>query len=344
VNLLIRVDANQISGLGHFKRSLWLAENLVSQGFDVLMVLSECGPQIKREIKSNSLKYFILKSSSLLDEVTELQQNGFSWFDAVFLDISHRGNLTACKDVEVYLRELLKVTNKRVVFDGMEQDMLMSKVNETVEFAILPYVGSENSKVPNSKKQLLGTKFFVLPKTSFPQDRSRKKKPEHLLISFGGSDPACFSELTLKALTTVSISCRIKLVLGETFSSERRKEIQFLAQAIVNLEVIPAQPSLFPLYSWADIAVIGSGLSKYEAAAYGLPCLHLSFDSKAEKINKAFCNTGAAIDLGSQVSAEQLAIAINEFYQNDTLRCEMARKGHQLVDEHGSNRIINAVF
>jgi spore coat polysaccharide biosynthesis predicted glycosyltransferase SpsG len=96
---------------------------------------------------------------------------------------------------------------------------------------------------------------------------------------------------------------------------------------------------------WADLAITGDGLTKYETAVTGTPSIMLSRPESEEFLNEEFEKAGSTVHLGdgSQIGINTLARGIEEILQDFELRTAMSQRGRTLVDGKGLERIISNI-
>lgn len=96
----------------------------------------------------------------------------------------------------------------------------------------------------------------------------------------------------------------------------------------------------------AEVAVVGGGVTLYEAAALGTPVVGLAVVSAQCEAIRAFAERGAAIDAGlvSQPGAiDEAADAVEQLLQNRTLARHVGQCGASQVDGRGVFRVAEAI-
>jgi spore coat polysaccharide biosynthesis predicted glycosyltransferase SpsG len=94
---------------------------------------------------------------------------------------------------------------------------------------------------------------------------------------------------------------------------------------------------------WADLAITGDGLTKYECALLGTPAITLSRPDSDEAMNERFVAAGTSLHLGCGLDAAELASAISALRVDAPCRAQMSRRGTTLFDGRGAERIIHAI-
>ena len=95
------------------------------------------------------------------------------------------------------------------------------------------------------------------------------------------------------------------------------------------------------LMLWADIAITGDGLTKYETAVTGTPSIMLSTAGSAKALNLEFerARTTQHLGDGGVVSVETIAEATRQLMSDVARRRKMSENGRAMVDGAGIERI-----
>jgi UDP-N-acetylglucosamine:LPS N-acetylglucosamine transferase len=92
----------------------------------------------------------------------------------------------------------------------------------------------------------------------------------------------------------------------------------------------------------ADVAVLGAGTMKFEAAALGIPTILVGVADDQLETGQAFAATGAArwAGDGRTVDPHSVATTLLELLADPAKRAEMARRGPIVVPGDGGTRIL----
>jgi spore coat polysaccharide biosynthesis predicted glycosyltransferase SpsG len=96
---------------------------------------------------------------------------------------------------------------------------------------------------------------------------------------------------------------------------------------------------------WADLAITGDGLTKYETAVTGTPNITISHPRSDEAIHREFVKAGTTIFLGNGCLIEnsELEGKIRDLLHDYQLRFTLSKNGKALVDGKGLERIIATI-
>jgi spore coat polysaccharide biosynthesis protein SpsF len=165
-----------------------------------------------------------------------------------------------------------------------------------------------------------------------------------VLITMGGADPAGMTEFTLAALEKISMPLAVCVVVGPAFAraDDLVRSVGRSRHAIA-FERAPA--SLAPLVRTARLAVAAFGVTAYELAAGGLPAVHLCLTDDHARMAAVFEREGPAVSAGvfGRITHEQVADAVRALIGDADRRATMAKRGRELVDGRGVERVAAAV-
>jgi spore coat polysaccharide biosynthesis predicted glycosyltransferase SpsG len=103
-----------------------------------------------------------------------------------------------------------------------------------------------------------------------------------------------------------------------------------------------AQATLPESLATATAAVVGGGLTLYEACALGTPAVALPVTSAQALTTRAFAAAGAARDVRARTrhrAAERAARYAVDFLADPALAARVGRRGRRLVDARGARRV-----
>ena len=155
-----------------------------------------------------------------------------------------------------------------------------------------------------------------------------------ILVCFGGSDPSRVSERLVGALAGGGWDTTI--VLGASYAGSTDGW---------PIEPVRDPPDLAERLAGCDVAVLGAGTMKFEAACLGRPAVLLAAADDQLPVGVAYGETGAALWLGDgrTIEPDTVAAAIQSLLDDAGRRRTMAAAGRALVDGRGALRIAAAV-
>ena len=194
---------------------------------------------------------------------------------------------------------------------------------------------------------LVGSKYFICsPQFSVPTPASPvREKAENILVCIGGADP---KGLTLKILESISKipSINICAILGDGVSSALKFDVKTFCEKQKNILILNQTYKMGEHLKWADLAILGEGLVKCEAAIVGTPSLIISqFDHDSKPIVEFF-KIGCSRHLcdAENITKVDIPEAILDILNDYEVRQKMSKAGLDYFDGKGVDRIYNKVL
>jgi spore coat polysaccharide biosynthesis predicted glycosyltransferase SpsG len=155
-----------------------------------------------------------------------------------------------------------------------------------------------------------------------------------LLVCFGGSDPDRVTERIVPALG--QLDADLDVVIGAGYRGP-------IDGWRVNTDRDP--PDLVERLATADLALLGAGTMKFEAACLGRPMLLLAAADDQRPVGPAFASTGAARYLGDgrTIDPDAVAEAARTLLADRPGLAALGSSAASLVDGAGADRIAAAV-
>jgi UDP-2,4-diacetamido-2,4,6-trideoxy-beta-L-altropyranose hydrolase len=196
---------------------------------------------------------------------------------------------------------------------------------------------------PNTKL-LMGTDYILL-RSEFLKwrkwQRDIPKAGRKILVTLGGSDPDNITLRLIQALEMISIK-GMEAVVVVGASNPRHDEIaEAAARATASIRVRENPENMAELMAWADVAVSAGGTTSWELAFMGVPSCVLILAENQRRIAETLQKDGIAVSLGefSACSPEMISGALFEIVNQHAVRGEMSRRGRELVDGSGGDRV-----
>lgn len=341
-NCLIRVDASKKIGAGHVIRCLDIADFFKSKNINA-MFLSRSG-QIEQQIINRGFEIKILhENSTIVEELSFIKSLIIEKkMKLILLDIN---NYTTFKDFNAYKLYLESLRKLSLFLISLEE---FKDYPYPSDIVIIPYFGTENIKLQNKSdcKYLLGPKYFVL------REEFLKVKPvlirkeiEGILVTMGGSDSEGITLKVLKAIISTELGISLKIIIGGFAQIADAAIKNLLSFYQGSYSIIREVNNMAKLMSESDIAVINSGLTKYETSAVGLPSIVVSNNEYHSKLMNDFAKYGTVCHLGpvNKVNKHQITEAITCLAKDYKKRLQMSEAGKLLVDGNGIDRIFNEI-
>ncbi len=157
-----------------------------------------------------------------------------------------------------------------------------------------------------------------------------------VLLCFGGSDPHDVTARLGIALTADS-RWTLDVVVGPDYRGSAETH---------GWAVLREPPDLATLLAAADVAVLGAGTMKFEAAALGTPAVLVAVADDQLPVGPTFAATGAAAWAGDGREVEPALVIelLAALALDPRRRAAMARRGPEVVPGDGAGRIVAATM
>ena len=316
MHAVFRCDATTDIGFGHLSRCLALAEAFALDGVASTFT-GKFTSAAKDQIGAAGFKHIGLKApvNGMAREEEGPSINCKHPADFVVVD-SYRAD-------RAYLENLKKLGLATVVIDDFCKldaypcDVI---VNFTWEAPTLPYPAGPALVLGHNN---LLTRRKLVARRQKSVERNRDGPVNNLLVAIGGSDPKGLAMRIVRLLSEVDREVCVH-VLGQN-EAQLQSALSHFAPGSA---IVPRQPDLSEPLLWADAAITGGGLIKYESAYMGVPAAAIAQNEGQDGETKVFSGAGLAFDLGlaDTVADRELANALSIFLNDIDLRAKMAER------------------
>jgi UDP-2,4-diacetamido-2,4,6-trideoxy-beta-L-altropyranose hydrolase len=315
----IRVNMGGNIGSGHLFRCLALARELKKNKKRVVFLISN--KKIFLEHVNNEFPYIKLRGKTEGNYLKQCQQ--IENIEVLIVDLGSK-NI-------IYSKKLKN--RKTVILDDIGNKEILSSVliNGSMVNSFHKYqVDSKRSKL------FLGTKYMILRKDflKFRNKYKITKKPiKNILLTFGGSDDL---NLTLKLIPYFfNKKYSVTIVLGPTYKQKIK-----LLKAIKdhsNFKLKSSVNTMAKLFTEQDLVLTSSGVTIYELACLGVPCLIFPA-SKIQNITaKQMTKNGFGKNMGLRKKYNSNILNVIDTIKFD-LQKSMYLHGRKNIDGKGLER------
>lgn len=243
-----------------------------------------------RELPPEADVRFLTKSDETI--LTKIRQSGFEatryendagilrQLQATNPDVVIFDKLDVAEDLARDIKQTLSA--RLVIFTNL------TRANKYADVAVTADIGSrfENiSFIDEGTKTLYfyGPRYWILRPEFYDYQRRGKvarSSVEHILLMFGGSDPANLTSAALEQLLRLQRSFKVDVVLGAHFGHDEEMVEVFQRHEgqSANVTVSRNIPNVAELMYRADLVLASPGLSAFEALRVGTPVLVVPHD------------------------------------------------------------------
>jgi spore coat polysaccharide biosynthesis predicted glycosyltransferase SpsG/putative NADH-flavin reductase len=304
-------------GMGNIARSLILARHLRKQDYNVFFIMKDL-PGTK-EVEKNGFEVFKIKESEEEKEIIQVlknQQNVFLIIDK--LDVS--------KD---YISKLKQECKKIITVDNNGSGALASDLNLYPLYNVPKKFKGQNKFHEGPNLVLLREEFQRFPKKEI---NSEVKK---ITVSLGGTDP---TKTTLKVIKSLKNKpYKVTIIAGPAF--DFIEEINAEIKDLKNFKVLKNPKNFEELLFNSDLSVVSGGITPYESAFLGVPCITIPHNSGEADHSLEKFNFVENLGMTEKVSEKEISSKIESLATNKEKREQMSKAGKLIFKEEPINLI-----
>jgi spore coat polysaccharide biosynthesis predicted glycosyltransferase SpsG len=181
---------------------------------------------------------------------------------------------------------------------------------------------------------LLGPEQALIRKEFLRHRRLRGGPARTLLLTFGGSDPAGLTPWALRALAGHHDFGRLVVVVGPAAT--------FDPSEWPGVETVRSPPLPAEVFDRADAVVSAAGSTTWELLAMGLPAAVTAAVDNQVPVQQGVVERGCARGFATGDGGDDLRRVVADLTDED-VRTELSRRGRQLVDGRGAERLLDAL-
>ena len=290
--VLFRVEANQSLGMGHLYRCLAVAYELSRH--DVLFLASDSSPLVEQIVRQTPFKMVSFPSeASMVNTIQSFSP------DLIFVDVLDT-DVATISEIRKSCPEAKIVTFEN---EGEGAHLCDLGVYDLTE----PPSNAPLRVIVGPEKAILGPPFELFRSLADADER-----PQHLLLTFGGTDPAGLTEKTLNALNAIRFTGQATVVLG---LGSRDPDVENMSFAI---DIHRNVTNMALLMGRHRLAISSMGRTVFELAAAGVPTLVFSQNLKEEGHVHVGKVTGSVLGgSGYKMSPSAMSKVIKAFISDD---------------------------
>lgn len=337
--LVVRADAGPRIGLGHLMRCLALAEAWTARRGPAVFVTGAGSEPVRQRIEREGFRLVDVRAglsasedARLTSKVLEEHSSAWAVVDGYGFDSPYHHALRASGHPLLVVDDLADLPL-------YEADALLNQNAhaDLVRYRTLP-----------ETRSLLGLSYVLLRREFRERRRGARATPDvarRLLVTFGGADPANATGSVIDALRGLpDVDLEVTVVLGPS-NSHRADLEQLVQRRAPRIELVTAAEDMGALMEAADLAVVGGGSSVWELAFIGVPALVLPTGRQEELLARGLSHVGLGRVLGpvDSMDAARLKDEVYRALHDVAWRETQSRKGRQLVDGEGADRVVSAL-
>lgn len=331
LTVAIRANGSDEIGLGHIRRCLTLSEALARQEATVHFVTND-----------NQAALETVKANGFHATPVEMEKD----FEQTLETIRRlRANVLVVDSYDIDADYLSRIRDPRNILVAID-DNADRRLPVDVVINGNAYGPSLMYDVLPETVLLLGAQYAILRKEfSRAPERRIEDTAKRILVTIGGSDPAHLTPRLIEMVLRGQPGMQVDVVVGPFFD-QTDPITDATADKREQIRVHRSPGDMRALMVEADLAITGGGQTTNELAATGTPALAILTAQNQLQNLKALDRLGTLIFAGSRDDEDLLEKLSSGFklLVNDTkLRSEMSKRGRELVDGLGAERLALAL-
>jgi UDP-2,4-diacetamido-2,4,6-trideoxy-beta-L-altropyranose hydrolase len=178
---------------------------------------------------------------------------------------------------------------------------------------------------------LLGPRYAILA----PRSRSVGRRDRTVLVALGGGPRDSVALALARAIREECPDVAVRVAAGYAPNRVR--------PTVAGVTWLGPQRGLGGELARASVAVVGGGVTLYEACRDGTPTVALNVVRSQRPTIRAFVIAGAALDGGPASSLAGARRLVARLINDPALRRRMGMTGHALIDGRGAKRVARAL-
>jgi spore coat polysaccharide biosynthesis predicted glycosyltransferase SpsG len=193
---------------------------------------------------------------------------------------------------------------------------------------------TRTKRLAGARAALTGSRHAVLDPRVSGRPANRPVTGKRVVIALGGGPRLRLAGAIAEAIVAAEPNAEVRIASGFVVAPR---------PASSNVVWIGAARGLASELAQASVAVVGGGVSLYEACALGVPTVGVPVVEGQVPAVRAFARRGAVLAAPFGASAEAIAGRAVSLLNNRARRQSLARRGRSLVDGRGAQRAAAAV-
>lgn len=323
--IAVVLKADRFIGTGHLLRVNGIL-NYLKENCNITLFATSLDPELLNFCNFyNDIK--VLNAQEIISYINKIA------FDLVIID-----HYFLNKDFEIQIKPPCKV----FVIDDLANRSHYCQV--LLDQGLLREKEDYKDLVNKDCKLLIGSKYSLVKDAFFNLNKdSLEYQKEHILVSFGGADPAHACLITLNSILKAKLYTKHNFTFLCGAANHDFTTIKMLAKDIGSIKVIQKVSDVSPLLNSCTLAIGAYGGMFNERIAAKIPslCAVIADNQEGAPIILKKYTVGLDISLKDLSDAKLLTLKLEELSQNKNYYIKECSK---VFDGNGLNRICNEIY
>ena len=322
VRLVVRTEASNAVGMGHFMRCFAIAEEARARGIEVRFVVSALSDPVAdrcRRIGGTARATGTLPGEDAAIVAAMLKPDDWLLIDSYAATANYVSSLHKAARVAVI--------DDLAALKTYDCDLIINAAQSASQ---------STYRARTSAKLLLGAPYALIRREFRTVSASSGSA---VGVMFGGSDPRQLTGGCARMLRQALPGMKLKIVAGPAHIHTDALRALAAADPLIDLHVDP--PSVAQVLAGCDLVLTAAGGSVGEMAAMGLAALVLVlYDNQKAALEQC---PFPVIDARADLPAD-LGMRAKALIDDSTKRQAIAAAAHKVVDGKGPERIVKVMF
>jgi spore coat polysaccharide biosynthesis predicted glycosyltransferase SpsG len=281
----ICLESSHARGMGHLFRMRHLALELRSRNLPFIFFVNDHEPSLQ-----------LLQQDELPFEVVDLKHVEY-WAKAAIWRTKARLWINDRLDTSLMQAQAVKQTGiPLTTFDDRGAGASLADLH----IAALAFAADQ----PLSGRRVAKGHQYLILNPEIALYRRQRLKVERILVSMGGSDTHGATVKAVALLRRLGLAATV--VIGPGFEHRAALNVEWHTRFELKINV----PSLIEEMSRHDLAVLGGGITAFEAAASGVPAIVIANEDFEVPVARYLAGLGAARYAGHHSALDEAAFTI----------------------------------
>jgi spore coat polysaccharide biosynthesis predicted glycosyltransferase SpsG len=194
---------------------------------------------------------------------------------------------------------------------------------------------THTARVRGRRIGLTGARYAILDPKLTVARRTQATNGRRVLVALGGGPRREIAREIAEAIVAIDPRAEVRVAGGFATTP---------APASRNITWIAPVRGLREEFARATVAVVGGGVSLYEACAVGVPTVGVPVVPSQTPTVRAFARRGAAVGMPLRTAGRSTAAVVVALLDDPHRRAVLRRRSMRLVDGRGAERVAAAVL
>lgn len=325
MKILFRANVKKV-GYGHVKRCLSVANQFVSEGYEVEFYVDDVN--VGKLFPSEGIRYINAEVDEQFFKRLQLNEVDILILDGYFAD-------------EKYVKKIKSITEQTfiVVLDSLKKGLIGANLLVNPGFYANEFYGQEQLQ----EHLLLGTKYTILGKEYRIPSLYKLGEVQIILITMGGLDPKNITQKILPHLLLRYPKIKFYVVIGKYFTS--KETLIQMKEKNNNLNLLENVSSLKNYIIESDLCISAAGTTVFEIARCSTPIVLFAQEENQLYSSHYWEKTKGVLNFGffEEELTQQYMVRINQLIQYKELRFNMS-EALTKTSTYGTAVLVNEIL